>query len=54
MNIKRNMLLNPGSSITLGIAKVAQVVPGICPREKEFSDLMKQMRKDLVGIVHGN
>ena len=32
---------------------MAQVVPDICPREKEFAGLMKQMREDLVRIVHG-
>ena len=32
---------------------MAQVVPDICPREKEFADIMKQIRKDLVKIAHG-
>lgn len=54
MNIKRNILLNPGPSTTTDTVKMAQVVPDICPREKEFADIMKQMRKDLVKIVHGD
>lgn len=54
MNIKRNILLNPGPATTRDTVKVAQVVPDICPREKEFAHLMKQMRRDLVSIVHGN
>jgi len=52
--IKRNVLLNPGPSTTTDSVKYAQVVPDICPREKEFSKLMKGLREDLVKIVHGN
>ncbi len=54
MQIKRNVLLNPGPATTTDTVKMAQVVPDICPREKEFSSMMKQMREDLVRIVHGN
>lgn len=53
MKIKRNILLNPGPATTTDTVKMAQVVPDICPREKEFVDLMKQINKDLVRIVHG-
>lgn len=53
MQIKRNILLNPGPSTTTDTVKMAQVVPDRCPREKEFAGLMKQMREDLVRIVHG-
>ena len=53
MNIKRNILLNPGPATTTDTVKMAQVVPDICPREKEFADIMKQIRKDLVKIAHG-
>lgn len=52
--IKRNILLNPGPSTTTDTVKLAQVVPDICPREKEFACLMKSLREDLVKIVHGN
>ena len=52
--IKRNVLLNPGPSTTTDTVKMAQVVPDICPREKEFGVLMKGLREDLVRIVHGN
>lgn len=52
--MKRNILLNPGPATTTDTVKMAQVVPDICPREKEFASMMKQMRKDLVRIVHGN
>ena len=53
MNIKRNVLLNPGPSTTTDTVKMAQVVSDICPREKEFQSIMAPMRADLVKIVHG-
>ena len=52
--VKRNVLLNPGPSTTTDTVKMAQVVPDICPREKEFASLMKGLREDLVRIVHGD
>ena len=54
MEIKRNILLNPGPSTTTDTVKMAQVVPDICPREKDFGSLMKGLREDLVKIVHGD
>ncbi|MDY6324640.1 MAG: 2-aminoethylphosphonate aminotransferase [Catonella sp.] len=51
---KRNVLLNPGPSTTTDTVKMAQVVPDICPREKEFAGIMAPMREDLVKIVHGD
>lgn len=53
MKINRNILLNPGPATTTDSVKMAQIVPDICPREKEFSNIMKEMREDLVKIVHG-
>lgn len=53
MQIKRNILLNPGPSTTTDSVKTAQVVSDICPREKEFQNIMSPMRNDLVKIVHG-
>ena len=52
MNIRRNVLLNPGPATTTDTVKLAQIVPDICPREKEFASLMKDLRKDLLKIVH--
>lgn len=52
-SIKRNVLLNPGPATTTDSVKYAQVVPDICPREKEFVEVMKTIREDLVRIVHG-
>ncbi|SFI08553.1 2-aminoethylphosphonate-pyruvate transaminase [Pseudobutyrivibrio sp. OR37] len=52
--MKRNVLLNPGPATTTDSVKMAQVVPDICPREKEFTKLMQEIRRDLVKIVHGD
>ena len=52
MNIKRNILLNPGPATTTDTVKLAQVVPDICPREKEFVGLMKGLRSDLLKVAH--
>lgn len=54
MSVRRNILLNPGPATTTDTVKMAQVVPDICPREKEFASMMKKMREDLVRIVHGD
>ena len=54
LGIRRNILLNPGPSTTTDTVKLAQVVPDICPREKEFASMMKDLREDLVKIVHGD
>jgi 2-aminoethylphosphonate-pyruvate transaminase len=54
VNIKRNILLNPGPATTTDSVKMAQVVPDICPREKEFGDLMEWISKELTAIVANN
>lgn len=54
MTVKRNVLLNPGPSTTTDTVKMAQVVPDICPREREFDDLMASIRRDLLKIVHAD
>jgi len=48
---KRNILLNPGPATTTDSVKMAQVVPDICPREKEFGDLMEYVSVQLTTIV---
>lgn len=50
--VKRNVLLNPGPATTTDTVKYAQVVPDICPREKEFGAVMKQLGGDLLKVVH--
>ncbi|MBW1777662.1 MAG: 2-aminoethylphosphonate aminotransferase [Deltaproteobacteria bacterium] len=52
--VKRNVLLNPGPATTTDTVKYAQVVPDICPREQEFVCIMKEVRKELVRVVHGD
>ncbi len=52
--MKRKVLLNPGPATTTKSVKMAQIVPDICPREKEFASMMKKMREDLVKVVHGD
>lgn len=52
--MERKILLNPGPATTTDSVKNAQIVPDICPREKEFVNLMGQIREDLVNIVHGD
>ena len=54
MTVKRNVLLNPGPATTTDTVKMAQVIPDICPREQEFLDIMKDLRHDLVKVVHGD
>lgn len=52
--MERKILLNPGPATTTGTVKMAQIVPDICPREKEFGSMMQRIREDLVRIVHGD
>lgn len=54
MAIKRNVLLNPGPATTTDTVKMAQIVPDICPREKEFTAIMQQMREDLLKVVYAD
>ncbi len=54
MQIKRNILLNPGPATTTNTVKMAQVVPDLCPREKEFTLVLRQLCEGLVKVVHGN
>lgn len=49
--VKRNILLNPGPATTTDSVKMAQVVPDICPREREFAELMRGIRQDLLKVV---
>jgi 2-aminoethylphosphonate aminotransferase len=51
--LKRNILLNPGPATTTDTVKQALVVPDICPREQEFGDLLRAVRRKLVKVVNG-
>jgi len=52
--VKRNILLNPGPATTTDTVKNAQVVPDICPREKEFGEVMEFVSKELTNLVADN
>ena len=54
MQIKRNILLNPGPASTTDTVKMAQVVPDICPRENEFTELITDINKSLLTIAATN
>jgi 2-aminoethylphosphonate-pyruvate transaminase len=45
--IRREVLLNPGPATTTDTVKYAQVCPDICPREKEFGDIMEWICAEL-------
>ncbi|MCL2184472.1 MAG: 2-aminoethylphosphonate--pyruvate transaminase [Treponema sp.] len=50
-NIQREILLNPGPATTTDSVKYAQVCPDICPREKEFGEIMKWVCRELTFFV---
>lgn len=52
--IKRNVLLNPGPATTTDSVKMAQIVPDICPREKEFVNVMHRLQDGLLRVVHAD
>ena len=54
MDIARKILLNPGPATTTEAVKYSQLVPDICPREKEFGSLMESICDDLVRIAGGD
>ena len=45
--VRREVLLNPGPATTSDSVKYAQVCPDICPREKEFGDVMEWICTEL-------
>jgi 2-aminoethylphosphonate-pyruvate transaminase len=49
--VKRNILLNPGPATTTDTIKYAQVIPDICPREKEFGAVMEFISVELTKMV---
>lgn len=48
----RPILLNPGPVTTTETVKQAQCVPDICHREREFTDLLRGIRHDLLKVVN--
>ncbi|MCM3745165.1 2-aminoethylphosphonate--pyruvate transaminase [Sporosarcina luteola] len=49
--VKRNILLNPGPATTTDTVKFAQIVPDICPREKDFGEIMRFVSSELTSFV---
>lgn len=54
MQPPRKILLNPGPATTSATVKEALVQSDICPREREFGDLMQEIATDLVRVVSGD
>lgn len=52
-NISRKILLNPGPATTTQSVKEAMVVEDICPREKDFGQMLDSIKLDLAKVVHG-
>ena len=48
---KKNILLNPGPANTTLSVKKSQIVPDICPREKDFGEVLEWVSRELVKIV---
>ena len=49
--VPRAVLLNPGPATTTDTVKWAQVVTDICPREKDFGTLMRNITVELTRFV---
>lgn len=49
--VRREVLLNPGPATTTDSVKFAQVKPDICPREKEFGEMMNWICHELSTFV---
>ena len=50
----RKILFNPGPATTTEAVKLAQLVPDICPREKEFQGTLKGIREDLLKVINAD
>lgn len=53
LQLPRNVLLNPGPCTTTHSVKMAQIVPDICPREKEFGEVMHFVMQKLTDLAEG-
>ena len=51
---KRMILLNPGPANTSDAVKRAMTAPDICPREREFGDVLLRVRDGLTRVVHAH
>lgn len=48
----RMILLNPGPANTTDTVKRAMTRPDICPREREFGDVLRRVRDGVTRVVH--
>jgi 2-aminoethylphosphonate-pyruvate transaminase len=51
---KRMILLNPGPANTTDAVKRAMTAPDICPREREFGEVLLRVRDGLTRVVHAH
>jgi 2-aminoethylphosphonate aminotransferase len=51
-SIERKVLLNPGPATTSARVKSALITEDICPREKEFGDLLFDVRQKVTKVVN--
>lgn len=49
----RMVLLNPGPANTTASVKRAMTRPDVCPREREFGDVLARVREGVTRVVHG-
>jgi 2-aminoethylphosphonate-pyruvate transaminase len=49
--VRREVLLNPGPATTSDSVKYAQLCPDICPREREFGEVMAWVCRELTAFV---
>jgi 2-aminoethylphosphonate-pyruvate transaminase len=50
-NVRREVLLNPGPATTTDSVKYAQICADICPREKEFGEIINWISLELTSFV---
>lgn len=48
---ERRILLNPGPATTSDTVKQALVIPDVCPREREFCDLLADVRRRVAAVA---
>ena len=53
-SLERKVLLNPGPATTSVKVKEAMIVEDICPREKEFGELLKKVGEKAKGVINGD
>jgi 2-aminoethylphosphonate-pyruvate transaminase len=52
IDVRRNILLNPGPATTTATVKAGLIVPDICPRESEFGDLLGMVKEKTLRVVN--